>query len=186
MSFRYRIFPFYIYFNQMIRIKPTFFCLRLSIKTALFLFFESNHLDGHHHWSHRYWDAIATNSEFRNKSIKLSMIDGFWKEPKKQRRRRRRRRRRFVKLFVQREKRRADKRFKNKLKRCLLCMQCVCLCWHVCKCAYVLHCCNIVVAVVVDAYFVISYDVFFFIVCANTKRNKFKAERVKRAGEKKN
>lgn len=139
MSFRYRIFPFYIYFNQMIRIKPTFFCLRLSIKTALFLFFESNHLDGHHHWSHRYWDAIATNSEFRNKSIKLSMIDGFWKEPKKQRRRRRRRR--FVKLFVQREKRRADKRFKNKLKRCLLCMQCVCAlaCVQVCICASLLQ-----------------------------------------------
>lgn len=63
----------------------------------------------------------------------------------------------------------------------------MCVRWHVCKCAYVLHCCNIVAAAaaVVDAYFVISYDVFFFIVCANTKRNKFKAERVRERVRKK-
>lgn len=56
--------------------------------------------------------------------------------------------------------------------------------YDVCKCAYVLHCCNIV-AVVVDAYFVISYDVFFCIVCANKKEISLRQRESKRAGEEK-
>lgn len=118
----------------MIRINPTVFCF-FQYKRHFFLRIKS------FGWSSlitSLLDAIATNGEFRNRCIKLSMIDGFWKEPKKQRRRRRRR---FVKLFVQREKRRADKRFKNKLKRCLLCMMCVCAlaCVQVCICASLLQ-----------------------------------------------
>lgn len=118
MSLSYRIFSFLDYFNQMICINPTFFFFHLKRN---FLLPKSNRSDGHHHWS-SLLNAIATNNKFRNRYQKLRVIDSFWKEQ------RRRQRRQFMKLFVQREKRRADKWFKNKLKRCLF----MCASVHMC------------------------------------------------------